>query len=113
MKIKNKYINFFGWILFAVSAIGFCIASIGSFWSMFGSSFFLVGCLVFFIPFFRKEEKEQSNTNWNFYEVFVNLRTWSKSVKNMRTKNGKKSVNKGRVNYLSKEQGEYILRKVL
>ena len=56
--MKNNTINFFGWILFTVSALGFCIASIGSFWSMFGSICFLVGCLVFFIPFFRKEENE-------------------------------------------------------
>tara|TARA_B100000700_G_C14960228_1_gene816069 strand:- start:1061 stop:1231 length:171 start_codon:yes stop_codon:yes gene_type:complete len=56
--MKNQTINFFGWILFTVSALGFCVASIGSFWSMFGSCFFLAGCLVFFIPFFKKEENE-------------------------------------------------------
>ncbi|HCK76615.1 MAG TPA: cytochrome oxidase subunit III, partial [Gammaproteobacteria bacterium] len=39
--MKNQTINFFGWILFTVSALGFCVASIGSFWSMFGSCFFL------------------------------------------------------------------------
>jgi hypothetical protein len=57
--MKNQTINFFGWILFTVSAVGFCIASIGSFWSMFGSCFFLAGCLVFFIPFFKKEENKK------------------------------------------------------
>ena len=36
-------------------AIGFIIASIGSFWSMVGSVFFLLACLVFLIPFFRKD----------------------------------------------------------
>jgi hypothetical protein len=55
--MKNKYINLLGWMLFIVSAIGFCIASIGSFWSMFGSIFFLIACLVFLIPFFKKEDK--------------------------------------------------------
>ena len=54
--MKNKHINMLGWGLFIVSAIGFCIASIGSFWSMFGSIFFLVACLVFLIPFFINEE---------------------------------------------------------
>jgi len=60
--MKNKNINLLGWVLFIVSAIGFCIASIasiariGSFWSMFGSIFFLVACLVFLIPFFKNEE---------------------------------------------------------
>ena len=53
-KMTNHQINFFGWILFVVSAIGFCIASIGNFWAMFGSVFFLLACLVFMIPFFRK-----------------------------------------------------------
>ena len=30
--MSNKQINFIGWILFILSAIGFIIASIGSFW---------------------------------------------------------------------------------
>ncbi len=51
--MTNRTINLIGWILFIVSAIGFCIASWGHFWSMFGSVFFLVACLVFLIPFFR------------------------------------------------------------
>ena len=54
--MRNQKINFLGWILFAVSAIGFCIASIGSFWSMFGGCFFLAGCLVFLFHFFRKKK---------------------------------------------------------
>lgn len=51
--MTDHQINFLGWILFLVSAVGFCIASIGHFWAMFGSLFFLVACLVFMIPFFR------------------------------------------------------------
>ena len=51
--MSDHQINFLGWILFVISAIGFCIASIGHFWAMFGSVFFLVACLVFMIPFFR------------------------------------------------------------
>jgi len=37
--MKNQTINLIGWILFIVSAIGFVISSIGSFWAMFGSLF--------------------------------------------------------------------------
>ncbi|MGY9025582.1 MAG: cytochrome oxidase subunit III [Candidatus Pelagibacterales bacterium] len=55
--MKNEHVNFLGWILFIVSAIGFGIASIGNFWSMFGSIFFLIACFVFLIPFFRKNKK--------------------------------------------------------
>jgi hypothetical protein len=32
---------------------------VGSFWAMFGSLFFLVACIVFLIPFFRKDEIEK------------------------------------------------------
>jgi hypothetical protein len=46
-------INLIGWILFIVLAIGFRIASIGSFGAMFGSVFFLIVCLVFLIPISR------------------------------------------------------------
>jgi hypothetical protein len=54
--VSNHQINFVGWILFVISAAGFCIASIGSFWAMFGSVFFLIACLVFIIPFFRSDK---------------------------------------------------------
>ena len=52
--MSNKKINFLGWILFIVSAIGFIISSIGSFRAMFGNLFFLIACNIFLIPFFRK-----------------------------------------------------------
>jgi len=51
-----KIINFVGWVLFLISAIGFIMSSLGNFWAMFGSTFFFVGCLVFLIPYFRKED---------------------------------------------------------
>ena len=54
--VTNRQIDLLGWVLFIISAIGFIIASIGHFWAMFGSVFFLLACLVFLIPFFRKEE---------------------------------------------------------
>ena len=38
--MTDHYINLLGWVLFLISAIGFCIASVGSFWAMFGSVFF-------------------------------------------------------------------------
>jgi len=54
--MKNRRIELIGWLLFVVSALGFCIASIGSFWSMFRSIFFLLACIIFLIPFFKKNE---------------------------------------------------------
>jgi len=57
--MSNKKINFIGWILFIISAFGFIISSKGSFWSMFGSLFFRIACIIFLIPFFRKEENEK------------------------------------------------------
>lgn len=54
--MTNNQINFIGWILFVLSAVGFIIASIGNFWAMTGSVFFLLACLVFMIPFFRKRD---------------------------------------------------------
>lgn len=44
-----------GWILFMFSAGSFVVASIGNLWATAGSIFFLVACVVFIIPFFRKD----------------------------------------------------------
>ncbi len=38
-----------------LSATSFIVASVGSFWAMAGSIFFFVACVVFIIPFFRKD----------------------------------------------------------
>lgn len=54
--MANRNINLLGWILFIISALGFIIASWGHFWSMVGSVFFLVACLVFLIPFFKEDD---------------------------------------------------------
>jgi hypothetical protein len=59
LEMDNEKINFLGWVLFIVSAIGFIISSIGTFWAMFGSLFFLLACLVFLIPFFRKDDDQK------------------------------------------------------
>lgn len=53
-KVSNRQIDFLGWILFILSASSFIVASIGNLWAMMGSIFFLIACLVFIIPFFRK-----------------------------------------------------------
>ena len=53
-RMSDHSINLLGWILFVISACGFIIASWGNFWAMFGSVFFLIACLVFLIPFFRR-----------------------------------------------------------
>ena len=52
--MSNHAINLTGWILFIISALGFVVASWGQFWPMVGSVFFLLACLVFLIPFFRR-----------------------------------------------------------
>lgn len=54
-RISNRQIDFLGWLLFTISAISFVVASVGNFWAMTGSMFFLVACLVFIIPFFRAD----------------------------------------------------------
>jgi len=54
--MRHRMINLIGWYLFVLSAIGFCIASWGHFWSMVGSVFFLVACLVFLIPFYTDDK---------------------------------------------------------
>jgi len=54
--MNNDFINIIGWILFIISASGFIIASVGNFWSMFGSLFFLAACLVFLIPYLIKNK---------------------------------------------------------
>ena len=57
--MNNKKINFIGCTLFVISALGFIMSSIGNFWAMFGSVFFFVACIIFLIPFFKKEEDEK------------------------------------------------------
>ena len=54
--MKKHHFEIAGWLLFIVSATGFIIASIGSFWGMFGSIFFLIACLVFLVPYFMKDD---------------------------------------------------------
>ncbi|MBT3701455.1 MAG: cytochrome oxidase subunit III [Alphaproteobacteria bacterium] len=55
MKLKNRTINFIGWILFLMSASGFVVSAwrSGDLAALFGAIFFFVACLVFLVPFFR------------------------------------------------------------
>ncbi|MBB24805.1 MAG: cytochrome oxidase subunit III [Geminicoccus sp.] len=54
--MKKRHFEIAGWLLFIVSALGFTIASISSFWGLFGSLFFLVACLVFLVPYFMNDD---------------------------------------------------------
>ena len=42
-----KITNIVGWVLFLISSIGFIMSSLGNFWAMFGSVFFLLLVLYF------------------------------------------------------------------
>ncbi len=53
--MSKDFINIIGWILFTISAIGFIIASVGNFWPMLASLFFLAGCVIFLIPYIIKK----------------------------------------------------------
>jgi hypothetical protein len=53
--MTNRHLELLGWLFFTVSAIGYVVSSIGNFWAMFGSVFFLVACLVFLVVHFRKD----------------------------------------------------------
>ena len=57
--MRNRNVNLIGWMLFIVSTVVFTVSSIGNFWAMFGSLFFLVACIIFLIPFFRNEKNER------------------------------------------------------
>lgn len=52
--MSNRSINLLGWALFTGSAVAFLIASWPAFWSTVGSALFLIACLVFLVPYFRR-----------------------------------------------------------
>lgn len=54
--MSDNTFNLIGWILFVMSSIGFIISSLrsGDIPSLIGGILFLVACLVFLIPFFRR-----------------------------------------------------------
>ena len=52
--------NVCGWLLFVVSALGYCWASLsaGDYLSFAASLFFLIACLVFLVPMFTNPPEE-------------------------------------------------------
>ena len=52
--MKRSTFEIAGWIVFLLCAICFVITSVGSFWGMTGSLLFLLGCVLFLIPYFVK-----------------------------------------------------------
>ena len=55
--MRNETINIIGWILFVFSALAFIAASLraGDMVGLAGGVLFLVACLIFLIPFFRRD----------------------------------------------------------
>ena len=56
--MKRSTFELAGWVVFLLCAICFIITSAGSFWGMTGSLLFLLGCLLFLIPYFVKLDKD-------------------------------------------------------
>ncbi len=54
--MSNEKLNLLGWVLFTLCAVAYLVGSIGNFWFELGSTFFLLACFVFLIPFFRKNK---------------------------------------------------------
>lgn len=57
--MSDRRINFFGWLLFVGSALGFLVSALrsGDIAALVGAVLFLVACLVFLIPFVRSRGK--------------------------------------------------------
>ena len=54
--MSNEKLNWIGSILFTLCAVAYLVGSIGNFWFELGSTFFLLACFVFLIPFLRKNK---------------------------------------------------------
>lgn len=54
--MRNETFNLIGCPLFIISALGFTVSALkrGDLWALAGAVAFLVACLVFLIPFFRR-----------------------------------------------------------
>ena len=57
--MKRSTFEIAGWIVFLLCAICFVITSVGSFWGMTGSLLFLLGCVLFLVPYFVKMQDEE------------------------------------------------------
>ncbi len=55
--MRNHNINLIGWILFVFSALAFITSSLlsGDMVGLVGGVIFLVACLIFLIPYFRRD----------------------------------------------------------
>ena len=58
--MRNHNINLIGWILFVFSALAFIASSLksGDTAGLVGGVLFLVACLLFLIPFYRRDLKD-------------------------------------------------------
>ena len=58
--MRNTTFNLIGWILFVLSALGFITSSLrsGDMAALFGAVLFLAACLIFLIPFFRRDPQD-------------------------------------------------------
>ena len=57
-RVKRSTFEIAGWIVFLLCACCFVITSIGSFWGMVGSLLFLLGCVLFLVPFVIRTKDE-------------------------------------------------------
>ena len=55
--MRNERFNLIGWVLFVMSALSFIVSSLksGDPWALAGAVIFFVACLVFLIPYFRRD----------------------------------------------------------
>ena len=58
--MRNETISLIGWILFVFSALAFITSSLksGDTAGLVGGVLFLVACLLFLIPFYRRDPKD-------------------------------------------------------
>ena len=58
--MSNRSINLAGWALFVLSALSFITSSLRSGYTagLIGAVLFLVACLLFLIPFFKRDPED-------------------------------------------------------
>ena len=56
--MKRSTFELAGWFVFLLCAICFITTSVGSFWGMTGSLLFLLGWVLFLVPYFVKLDKD-------------------------------------------------------
>ncbi|MFP6728770.1 MAG: cytochrome oxidase subunit III [Alphaproteobacteria bacterium] len=58
--MSNRSINLAGWALFVLSALSFITSSLrsGDTAGLIGAALFLVACLLFLIPFFKRDPED-------------------------------------------------------